>query len=285
MIQKFVVASLLAASVICSCRQKPSLVTESDSSSPAKPAVKTDYQIIREGAHCGELNIDPDLNWYGLFETDNARLDELKIVEIELILRSSLSEEQIADVFGEDNIYADYLIKTNSERPSVFLIGSKLPMEEYEVKCTGLYETGNSGFLYPEQKESVFIPGCDELLITGRENVFISDTSACTVSRSYELELSSYNRETDVRISQNLMNDIPFTGYPASQHAGHQSPRIVWCGDLDNDHIFDLLIYSDQMRESGDNMGSLILFLSSEAEEGKVVRKAAEWYFKVSCEG
>jgi hypothetical protein len=59
----------------------------------------------------------------------------------------------------------------------------------------------------------------------------------------------------------------------------------MWRGDIDNDRKFDLLIYSDQLRESGDDVGFLTLFLSSKADKDHLVKKVAVWAHKVACEG
>jgi hypothetical protein len=277
---------LLILSISCTHRgddpQKAG-VNAPSSSDPVN--INSDFMVLKEGAYCGELNIDPDLQWYGVYNTGIPGTTELKKTEIVLIMKSNLNEVDAKEVFGEDGLNADYLVGTCSDVSSVFLVGSKEPLEEIRISSKNFEETCTSGFLYPEQKESIFIPGFDELLIIARENFNVPDSSICSIERNYEIEISNYNQGNRTRTSQNITKDIPYTGSPASLHASHQTPRIIWCGDIDNDHTFDLLIYSDQIRESGDNMGYLVLFLSSKADPGLVMKKVTEWAFMVSCGG
>ena len=252
---------------------------------PRQENINNDFRVIQEGAFCGELNYMPDLTWYGIYKTNKPGIRELKKVEIEVVVKSTLKEDEKEAYFGEDNSNADFLIKTNSDRNSLFLIGSKKPMEEIQFYGDGSETIGNSGFLYPEQRKTVFFTGYDELEIKAKEAIYITDGAKCTFERKYELELSGYDKSRSSKLTHNITKDIPYAGAPASSHAGFQAPRIILCGDIDNDHKLDLLIYGDQLKESGDNMGFLILFLSSGAENNQLVRKVSEWAFKASCEG
>jgi len=252
---------------------------------PKQGIINNDYRLIEEGAHCGELNYMPDLHWYGIFETNKPGIQELKKVRINLIIKSTLNEEERRLIFEESFGNADFLIKTDSDRKSVFLIGSKEPLDEMQFNAKGAGNIGFSGFLFPEQKESFFIPGYEELELKAKEVNYIIDSSNCALERKYELELSNFSQGVNLKQAQNLTTQIPAMKFSASKHASFLSPKIIWWGDIDHDRKFDLLIYSDQMRESGDNLGFLILFLSSGAEKDQIVRKVAEWVFKSSCEG
>lgn len=252
---------------------------------PKQGNINNDYRLIEEGAHCGELNYMPDLHWYGIFETNKPGIQELKKVRITLIIKSTLNEEERSIIFKEPFSNADFLIKTDSDRKSVFLLGSKEPLDETQFNAKGPGNIGFSGFLFPEQKESLFVHGYEELELKAKEMIYITDSSNCTPERKYELELLNLSQGTNLKQVQNLTSQIPEMKFAASRHASFLSPKVIWWGDIDKDQKFDLLIYSDQMRESGDNLGFLILFLSSGTEKNQIVRKVAVWVFKSSCEG
>ena len=77
---------------------------------PGQENINNDFRVIQEGAFCGELNYMPDLTWYGIYKTNKPGIRELKKVEIEVVVKSTLKEDEKEAYFGEDKSNADFLI-------------------------------------------------------------------------------------------------------------------------------------------------------------------------------
>lgn len=242
-----------------------------------------EYRVLKEGQACSSMYYLGGMNWYGLYPTEDETKQELIKLDLEIIFPNMLIKEA-REEFRYD--LEGGIIKTGLDKKSTLLIGSKHELEigvvegnllniDYENRFTPL-----DSFLYPEEQKMLSISD-DRIFMKAKETHIVKDSSDCSIERCYELEIADNPRNFRgfQEFFQSLTSDIPHMCEPARKHASYRSPRIVWYGDLDRDDKVDFIIRSMQMADKGGTSTHFLLFLSSEAEDGKLVKKVAEFIF------
>lgn len=244
--------------------------------------VNIDFQILHEGYKCSGFNYSPELNWYGLYKTEDSTKQELLKVELQFIFKNTTSEEEKNKYF-KDEYGADLIVKTNREKESLLIIGAYQPLKEGTISgiLFGQYEYNSEhqpNFLYPEQIKDLTLPTTNTLAIKAKVEAEIADTLKLKTATHYEIELASTVHDYysyDKHTTQNISNDIPFMRNHPSIHSIYKTPKIIWYGDIDNDGKIDFLIKSTYMQDTCGAETYTILFVSSSADKGNFVKKVA----------
>lgn len=239
------------------------------------------FRVSYEGSFCGEVNYDPGLTWYGIYETSNSEIFTLEKVKINFKLIEAFPRSQWeAEGFTDGQ---DYILETSNSKKSVFLIGSKSPLKEGEI----VGKSNDQGFLYPEQ---ILDMSLGKLTLAIRAKVEASiDHSDNSIKKQYELEVGRSKYEFgQLQIPntvQNITSSIPLIEGTGRINALYKNPLVKWYGDIDGDNKIDFLISTRLMQDTGGADAALILFLSSEAEENEFVKKADEYNYYGGCNG
>ena len=149
-----------------------------------------------------------------------------------------------------------YGIATNIDKPSLFLIGSQkaFPKSILDGQYFSPYEAKGSLYDFSASGEIN-----EELLATTSVEMFMS--------RSNELNaILAINNEEGFR---QILN-------PSQLHLS-MPMGIVWQGDIDGDGKEDYIIHY------GEESSQTVLYLSSFAKKGQIVRPVAAWYSGYCC--
>ncbi len=240
-----------------------------------------DYGSLLVGQDGSKYN--PDLNWYGISETDVEGICQMKKVDISLV-----------ELYDEIDGNLPNRVKINIEGKTLFLFGTKKDLSSKEIPGISLRPEYNkdggqkdfekqiqNSFLYPEQIMNLKLSGItSQMQIKAKDAPYLDSTDNHLYTR-YELELAESFYYYGTTKAQNITSEIPFINAPAFQCAVYKNPRIYWYGDLDQDQKIDLVIKTSLMSDTCGNESSLIIFLSSEAEMGdylKIVAKSNSDY-------
>lgn len=216
---------------------------------------KGEYRILLEGEFCYPITVDTTMHWYGIYRTN--KVDSL--VEIKLKPVQQTSDGQ----FTWSSIATDrsHVAKAN------YIFGSRKALKNKVVSRHEMYSTH---LIYPGMSYSVY--GVDTLGKTTNPKTLsaignVKQVRHCPIIENYRLLISetSYDNPQDLTI---------YFEYESECGMYH----IMWFGDIDDDHTPDLIF------QSADNKGGeIILFLSSEAKEGKHVEKVANFEMLGCC--
>ena len=250
-----------------------------------------EYRIMLEAGQCSYVNFSDSLNWYGLYETDNDSIHELKRVSLNIVFQQTANEEEKEKYFGNDE-GAEYSVITDNDKQSILLIGSKKKLEERKLKGINLgirysNKPKKPIFLLPEEVAELSV-GKDKLFVKAKVEAFIKDSVNYIIEKQYQLEVTdkslNYWWLPKDNYIQNLTSGISHMTSRIYIHAFYKNPKIVWYGDLDGDNKIDILFKSTLMAEGGGADSHLILFLSSEADDNSYLKKVAHYVFW-SCYG
>lgn len=241
-----------------------------------------EYRIMYEGAHCGDINYDPNLNWYGLYKTPDEEIYQLQKVEAQLKLIESVSRsnwEKEGFEYGQE-----YILKTDKEDKSIILIGTKTTLTEGMRKG----KENQHGFLFPEQILDMSIAKNITLAIRAKIEAYY-DSLSNSITKRYELEVSSskfqYSQQGRTFYTQDITNCIPFIEGTGRRNALYKNPLLKWYGDIDGDNQVDFIISSALMQDTGGSGVAATLFLSSEAEADEFVSCVDIHIFPSGCNG
>jgi hypothetical protein len=227
-------------------------------------------------------NYNPSLNWYGLYKSKDG-FSRLEKVKIDL-------KEQYNDMYGN----RPNRVMIDSEDNPLFLYGTKENLVDGEISGISLKPKFNENwdradydrqldesFLYPEEIKSLSLAGvANNLWIKAKDRPYF-DSVNNRINTQYELEVTdtpskiynSYFNSSKNNI-QTITTDFPINA-PASKCVTYKNPIIYWYGDLDMDKKTDLILSFTTMAET-EGETTLVLFLSSEAENGNHLKMVAE---------
>ena len=236
-----------------------------------------DYGLLSIGQDGSKYN--PDLNWYGIFESDSNGFNQIKQIDISLVelddeyygrlsnvVNINLKERPIF-LFGTRNLLDEQLIAGNVLRAKYNKEGGQ---EDYERQK-------HESFLYPEEIMKLQMNNSrNQLQIKAKDAPYIDSTHNYIYTR-YELEVTTESFYSHGKTNtQNITSEIPFIDAPAFRCAVYINPRIYWYGDIDFDQKIDFVISTRMMADTDGVEGSLLLFLSSQANEGDFVKMVAK---------
>ena len=216
---------------------------------------QNDYRILLEGEFCYPIAVDTTLYWYGIYRTN--KVDSL--VEIKLQPVQQTTDGQF--IWSAIQTNRSYTSKAN------FIVGSRKPLKNKVVSRHEMYSTH---LIYPGMSYSVY--GVDTLgNKTSSKTLFavgnVKQVRHCPIIENYGLLISdsSYDHPQDL---------TAYFDYKSECGMYH----IMWFGDIDDDQIPDMIF------QSVDNVGGeIILFLSTEAKQGKHVEKVAVFEMRGCC--
>jgi hypothetical protein len=154
---------------------------------------------------------------------------------------------------GFFRIYSDMLdfgITTSDNKNLLFIIGSKKPLKE---KSTTVPEWGINGYPLFQQEKSEGFVALEKYGIAVKED---GPYGGFSISLNMDSKTQLLNSK-EMEISQVM--------------------SIQWVGDLDGDDQLDYIIHY------GEKSGQTILYLSSEAEEGEIVKPVAAYFSGYCC--
>lgn len=213
-----------------------------------------EFRFMREGFICSLANFDPELNWYGLFETKSGD----SLIKVDVVIRKPNLDDHLelpTSIICETNL--SHSIK------SKFLIGARNPLREGMVNCQSLEE---SIFLYPGQTHSLF---------GGRnEEVFFNSIKIGAIGNVIE------NIQVPRIENYGLQLVDPYNGYKSQDitefftYQGNylNKQNIYWYGDIDGDKSVDIVFLF-----FGNELASFTMLLSSISNNDQFVIKVDEW--------
>ena len=205
-----------------------------------------DIQILFVGQfHGDEITAESGEEWYGLFPAgDGFELRQTKIT-IEIV------HDGIVD--GEDE-KTGKIVTTDQDDEPVFLVKG-IPNLENKLIDTAFY---GSEFIYPGQSKWLGFEGGYALHGLGNASEHESSFSEIIVD-NYRIRMNHQHQTQMIATVQRF----------ASTDA---TPNLIWAGDLDGDGKLDLLMDLTWHY----NVKLPALFLSSQAEDGDLLKKVAE---------
>jgi len=233
-------------------------------------------RLAYEGFHLTELNYHPDLFWYGLYEDSVSFY--LRKVEVTFVFSHvhGLEKFKNAECFE----YEGFLLETDYDKHSLFLIGSGIELNEgvlYQMfHNTKINREDDFGFLYPERfflydykRRQYMFRAYDSILVD----------SDCNINRRYQLEFGlrftpAWNLNTLINISEYLN----FNSH-GKMHSEYKTPQILWVGDLTGNGYLDFILNEHNMVEHGGVVIVNTLFLSDIDEHGSLKLRHASASF------
>lgn len=248
-------------------------------------SLKQSYLITYEGMICGDISYDIGLNWYGLYETKNPDYQELRKIEVELVLWQKLSKTQLDSEF-KGQFFGDYYLKTDQDEQSIFLIATKKILQEKLIpgSLVSPINKGNNenAFLYPEQIRTYNVDsGRISLSFKGYQLAYF-DSATTTINQEYQLVIKKNKSEmySQPGTKQQIITaeDIPLMKTYSGGvwlNAVYKNPNMYWVGDLDDDKQLDFAISSFLMKDTEGVPAELALFVSSLASPDEFVKHVA----------
>lgn len=200
------------------------------------------YLLEPTSYHSDEVTKDQEnLPWYGVFKLSDGQF-EIRATPI----RISRTRDDLVDDEGEDT---GWKVKAGEKDTALFLVGGNISLTP--KKMTG--KAPNYRILEP-----------DSILTLDQQYRLRASGGSRPYKEWDEKEVFNYSLELiGEGRQQKLLSDYKFIG---------DGPYVVWHGYLDDDNIPDLLIDC----KLDYNQRILVLFLSSKAEEGQIVRPIAK---------
>jgi hypothetical protein len=143
----------------------------------------------------------------------------------------------------------DFGISTSDNQSLLFIIGSKKPLKEKILEGVGWERFSHSFDRYKEKK-------FEEI-------------------KTYGIEIKKVDNQSgfSIKLNQGSQSQILNPKEMSISHA----LSIQWVGDLDDDGHLDFIFHY------GDKIGQTILYLSSEAKDGKIVKPVAAYFSGYCC--
>ena len=229
---------------------------------PAKPPIVLEnFEMLTElSNYCGDIAaIDPGKIWYAIHRRgDNFYRSR---VDIE-ILKSKYS-------LGKG---LEFDIRSSRRLEVAFFISSEKPLDtNWRVNQPFDYFVLHPNKLFPGQQTEIYAydPVPDIHNVTLFATGAVLEVGQCPVLEKYAIKVTG--EMNDQLIVQNLTPDFSYLGQCGQ-------PEIYWFGDLNGDLYPDIIFVS-----MGDKGTLFTLFMSNLQDDGKLYRKADEWFNK-TCE-
>lgn len=231
------------------------------------------FQWMHEGEGQGTINYDPALNWYGVYATEKGRRI-LKKVNI------SIQYPLITD----PDYSPDYVIKTDSDSSSLFLIGSRTPVHQGLLTDTifsaNYYIDSTVVYIYPGEIKTVKLSNGNSIIFKAEiaKKIMIDSIHGWSIGDSINEYVLKVTDTLNSNVRQVINTDIPgassaiFYNKPENNYFHGFYTFIYWIGDLDGDNKLDFIVNSGANTESCSQWHTSTLFLSSIADEGKMVK-------------
>jgi|GEM_PF-4069137 len=208
-----------------------------------------DYALLFEGYDClFNLNFDLAWNWYGVYDSDGGAY--LKVVSI-----SCLKETE------EEYGFGDFLgIFTKESTEAKFIFGTKKPLDKNKFRQSeGAYPMNFYSVKELAETQPIVRKVGLELAVVKRKNI---DNQ--TIERYIMYALGSDGQRQSLELADDNQGEWTLS-------------ELVWAGDLDGDGKNDYIVYY------GEVSAVTILYLSSIAPKGQIVKEAARWYSGYCC--
>lgn len=233
-------------------------IIEKEVTVPSPPKEKkAEYSLLTEAYnYCGDVrNIDPGLLWYGIYPADEENGGSnyrVKQVEVDVVLSKQKVGQQM-----------EFDIQTAEEERSIFLIGLNQPlaltnMESIPDNSNELRMSGRK--IFPGQEKVI---GMTEKPITLSATGSVEKGGPCPDLKNYKLLLRG--EKYFLQVEQDITGELSGSGRCGM-------PEIYWYGDLNNDHVPEIIFVSVY-----DEKNQFTLFVSDPAQDNILVKKEAEW--------
>lgn len=208
-------------------------------------------RLASEGYFRGNINYNPHLFWYGLYRDSTGFY--LKPVKVH-IAHSHIDQNQFLTYqpCEEEGIW----LETDNKKESIFLIGVGKEWKEGRMYNSEtifnekVIFNNDDGFLYPEREIRMWY-GTSYIIFKAYDSLIVD--SQCNIKKMYQLEfIRSDHKRTD---KINLNKYLNING-PGNYYSEHQSPKIHWVGDINQDGDLDFITYQSDI----DNQGSGSVF-------------------------
>lgn len=178
--------------------------------------------------YCGDITeLDPSMNWYGVFPNDQMGSYELKRVDLEILVsRTRLGSSM------------EYDIRNSTEEASHFLFGINRRLDTvrpFQLAPNRFFMTSSK--LFPGQQLETYAnynrPSAANVFISATGRVI--EVGACPVIEDYALKINTQGP------SGEIIQDIT----PLFESLGECGmPEIYWFGDLNQDNYPELIYVS-----------------------------------------
>ena len=228
---------------------------------PAEPVKLEAYEMLTEVSNfCGDIrDIDPGKIWYAV----HRKGDDFYRSRVDIeILKSKYS-------IGKG---LEFDIRSARILEVAFFVSSEKQLDtNWRVNLPFDYFVLNPNKLFPGQQTEIYaydpIPDIHNITLFATGAVL--EVGQCPVLEKYTVKATG--EMNDQLIVQDLTPDFTYMGQCGI-------PELYWFGDLNGDLYPDIIFVS-----VGDEGTLFTLFMSNTQDDGKIYRKADEWFNK-TCE-
>ncbi len=239
---------------------------------PGRAGVNEDFRIAVPGVRFEPINYDAELNLYALTADFRAETEpELLLQKAEPQLQIGLEvSSEISGYSNEPNlVYLDAEIPNG--RVALLLIGTREPlpqlldMEQRTYRnCDGIGELWGQT-IFPFQQLSICWAANGSHYGLGGRSIYNPEISQAPIYELCLLENGSYYFSEDnvvQSISDELLEaNVMFDGKPY-RPAFYDHPQLAWTGDLNGDHLPDMVFYQPNNPEACGGAERYILLVS-----------------------
>lgn len=228
---------------------------------PVETVAITPYELLTEVSnYCGDIrDIDPGKIWYAVHR--NGDYFTRSRVDIEVLKsKYSIGKGLEFDIRSARTLEVAFFISSDEQLDTNWRV--ELPFD---------YFMFNPNKLFPGQQTELYAhePVADVHNVTLFATGAVLEVGQCPVLEKYTIKATG--EMNDQLIVQDLTQDITYLGQCGI-------PEIYWFGDLNGDVYPDIIFVS-----VGDKGTLFTLFMSNTLNDGKLYRKADEW-FNTTCE-
>lgn len=252
------------------------------------------YMMIAPRDYCNAIKYDPAYNWYGICDVNGALT--IKKVKVQLVINQHFGHEYEVnaeaesdqDMREDDNIdYYGFSIDTDLSSEVLLIIGTKTPIDLSKIQSTFAFQPKFKRPKHPSSYHSftdaIYIPKGESYSTKLNNRTF-------TFTAGSEMIVSTYNNQefphyTLKLIAKDNSQTKSYTfsgnwveGYLLDETANHQTPQLVWTGDLNGDGGLDALFFAGSEFDSCGFSEHYHLFVSQPTGSRNLMENVANYY-------